>query len=168
MTLKTDTPIFKPKNSSRLFAIYCPELVTEMDISASQDIIDLTLPTKCPKTSKSSDPNSLTVSEQLHLLTTQVNQLRITSEQTLEQSKPLIQKFPLAIIKQFQYLYAVQYQVAQFFVDLNNEKSERLKLHATIRQLEYELAQVRRQVNEPSPSSLLVPFTVDPLCSAAF
>ena len=58
--------------------------------------------------------------------------------------------------------------MAQFFVDLKNEKSERLKLHAMIRQLEDELAQLRQQVNEPSPSSLPVPFTVDPPCFAAF
>ena len=95
-----------------------------MDAPTSQDIIDLTIPTKCIKTSP--DSNSSTVSEQLHQLTTQVNQLRIKSEQAMEQTKPLIQTFPLANIKQFQYLHAVQHQVAQFFVDLNTEKSERL------------------------------------------
>ena len=95
-----------------------------MDAPTSQDIIDLTIPTKCIKTSP--DSNSSTVSEQLHQLTTQVNQLRINSEQAMEQTKPLIQTFPLANIKQFQYLHAVQHQVAQFFVDLNTEKSERL------------------------------------------
>ena len=137
-----------------------------MDESTSQDIIDLTIPAKYPTTS--SDSNSPTVSEQLHLLTTQVNQLRKTSERALEQTKPLIQTFPLANIKQFQYLHAVQNQVAQFFEDLNNEKSERLKLHATIRQLEDELAQLRRKVNEPSSSSLPVPFTVNSPSSAAF
>ena len=122
-----------------------------------------------PKALKvSSDPNSRSVSEQLHLLTTQVNQLRTNSEQALEQTKPLIQTFTLANIKQFQYLHAIQRQVAQFFVDLKSEKSERLKLQATIRQLEDELVQLRRQVNKPSPSSLPVPFTVDPPSSAAF
>ena len=166
MTLNPHAPIFKPTNCSRLFTIYRPELLTEMDASTSQDTIDLSIPAKCPKTS--SHFNSPTVSEQLHLLTTQVNQLRITSEQALERTKPLIQTFPLANIKHFQYLHAVQHQMAQFFEDLNNEKSERLKLHATIRQLEYELAQLRRQVNEPSSSSLPIPFTVNPPSSAAF
>ena len=137
-----------------------------MDASTSQVIIDLTIPTKCPKTSP--DCNSPTVSEQLHLLTTHVNQLKINSEQALEQTKPLIQIFPLANIKQFQYLHAVQHQVAQFFVDLNAEKSERLKLRTTIRQLEIELTQLRLQVNEPTSSSLPVPFTVDTPSSAAF
>ena len=136
-----------------------------MDASTSQDIIDLTIPAKSPKTSL--DSNS-PVSEQLHLLTTQVNQLRINSEQALEQTKPLIQTFPLANVKQFRYLHAVQQQVAQFFVDLNTEKIERLKLRTTICQLENELTQLRRQVNEPSHSSLPVPFTVDPPSSAAF
>ena len=58
--------------------------------------------------------------------------------------------------------------MAQFFIDLNNEKSERLKLHATIRQLEDELAQLRRQLNEPSPSWHPTPFTVNPPSFAAF
>ena len=71
-------------------------------------------------------------------------------------------------MKQFQYLHAVQQQVIQFFVDLNTEKSERLKLRTTIRQLEDELTQLRRQLNEPSSSSLPVPFTIDPQNSAAF
>ena len=53
-------------------------------------------------------------------------------------------------------------------MDLNTEKSERLKLRTTIRQLEDELTQLRRQVNEPSSSSLPVPFTVNPPNSADF
>ena len=131
MTLNPHAPIFKPTTCSRLFTIYRPELLTEMEASTSQSILDLTIPTKCPKTSPDSD--SPTVSEQLHLLTSQVNQLRIDSQQALDQTKPLIQTFPLANIKQFQYLHAVQQQVAQFFVDLNTEKNERLKLHTTMR-----------------------------------
>ena len=53
-------------------------------------------------------------------------------------------------------------------MDLNTEKKERLKLCTTICQLENELTQLRRQVTEPSSSSLPVPFTVDPPSSAAF
>ena len=165
MTLNPHAPIFKPTNCSRLFTIYRPELLTEMDASALQDIIDLNIPTKCPKTSL--DSNSPTVSEQLHLLTTQVNQHRINSKQALEQTKPLIQTSLLANIKQFQHLHAVQHQVAQCVVDLSTEKSERLKLRTTLRQLEDELTQMRRQVNEPPSSSLPVPFTVNPPSTAA-
>ena len=139
--------------------------MTKMEASTSQDTTDLTIPTKCPKTSP--DSNSPTISEPLHLLTCQVNQLRIDSQQALDQTKPLIQTFPLANFKQFQYLHAIQQQVAQFFVDLNTEKNERLRLCTTIRHLEEELTQMRRQVNEPSTSSLPVPFTVNPPSSAA-
>ena len=89
-----------------------------MDASISQNVVDPIVPAKCPKTFSHS--NSPTVSEQLHLLTIRVDQFRITSEQALEQTKPLIQTIPLANIKQFQYLQAVQHQVAQLFVDLNN------------------------------------------------
>ena len=52
-------------------------------------------------------------------------------------------------------------------MDLNTENSERLRICTTIRQLEEELTHLRRQVNEPSPSPLPIPFTVNPLCSAA-
>ena len=166
MTLNPQALIFRPKNCSRLVVIYRPELLIEMDASTFKDVADPIVPAKCPKTS--SDPNSPTVSEQVHLLTTQVDQLRITSEQALEQTKPLIQTLPSANIKQFQYLHAVQQQVAQFFVYLNIATNERLKLCTFIRQLEDELIQLRRQVNEPSPSPLPVPFNVDPPCSAAF
>ena len=166
MTLNPHAPIIKPTTCSRLFTIYRPELLTEMEASTSQSILDLTIPTKCPKTSPDSD--SPTVSEQLHLLTSQVNQLRIDSQQALDQTKPLIQTFPLANNKQFQYLHAVQQQVAQLFVDLNTEKNERLKLHTTMRRLENELTQLRRPVNEPSSSSHPIPFTIDPPSSAAF
>ena len=58
--------------------------------------------------------------------------------------------------------------MAQFFVDLNIKKRERLKLHATIGQLEEELAQWRPQISEPSTSSFPVPFTADSPCSTAF
>ena len=165
MTLNPHAPIFKPTTSSRLFTIYRPDLLTKMEASTSQDTIDLPIPIRCLKTSPDSD--SPTVSEQLHLLTSQVNQLRIASQQALDQTKPFIQSFPLANIKQFQYLHAVQQQVAQFFVDLNPEKNELLQLHTTIRRLEEELTLLRRQINEPSTSSLPVPFTVDPPSSAA-
>ena len=165
-TLNPQAPIFKPKNRSRLFSIYRLELLTEMDARTSQDVIDLTISAKSPK--PSSDSKNPTVSEQLHLLTTQVNQPRINSEQALEQTKPLIQTFPLANIKQFQYLHAVQHHVAWFFVHLKSEKSERPKPRATTCQFEDELAQLRRQITEPSPSSLPACFTVDPKSSAAF
>ena len=97
-----------------------------MDASTFQDLTDPIVPAKSSKIS--SDSNSRTVSEQLHLKATQVDQLRKTSEQALEQIKPLIRNFLLANIKQFQYLHVVQQQVAQIFVDLNIEKRERFNL----------------------------------------
>ena len=75
MTLNPYAPIFKPTTCSRKFTIHRLDLRTKMEASTSQYIIDLTIPTKCPNTSP--DSNSPTVSEQLHLLTSQVNQLRI-------------------------------------------------------------------------------------------
>ena len=88
--------IFKPTTCSRFFTIYRPDLLTKMEASTSQDVIDLTIPTNCLKTSSHS--NSPTVSEQLHLLTNQVNQLKIDSQQALDQTKPLIQPFHWLIL----------------------------------------------------------------------
>ena len=85
----------------------------------------------------------------------------------MDQTKPLNRTFPLANMKQFQYLHAVQHQETQLFIDLKTEKHERLKLHATLRQLESELAPLHRQVSEPLPFSLAVPFIVDPPSSTA-
>ena len=155
MALNPHAPIFKPKNCSRLFAIYRPELLIEMDASTSQDVADPIFPARCAKTSSESNIPQIQ-SNFIYWPPKLTN-----SEQTMEQTKPVIQTLPLAIIKQFQSLHAVQQQVAQFFVDLNTEKNEGLKLCTTIRQLEDELVQLRRQVNEPSPSSLPIPFTVD-------
>ena len=95
-----------------------------MEASTSHGETDPFVPAKRPKLS--SDTNSRTVSEQLHLLTTQIDQFRITSKQALERTKPLFQTFPLANIKQFQDLHTVQQQMAQFFVDLNVEKPDAL------------------------------------------
>ena len=141
MTQNPHGPIFKPKTGSRLFAKHRPELLIETNAFTSQNVADPIVPAKCPKTS--SDSNSPTISEQLPLLTTRVDQLKLKLEEALEQTKPLNQTSPLANIKQFQYLHAVQQQVAQFFVVFNTEKSERLRLCTTIRQLEEELTQLR-------------------------
>ena len=163
MALNPHAPLFMPENCSRLFAKDRQELLTKMDLSTSQDITDPIVPAMCPKTS--SDSNSPTVSDELHKLTIQVDQLRIKSEQALEQTKPLIRTFPLISMKQFHYLHAVQNLETQLSADLKIEKHERLKLHATIHQLEEELTHLRRQVNEPSLSSLPVLSTVNPSCS---
>ena len=75
MTLTPQAPIFRPTNCSRIFTIDRPELLIEMDASTSQDVADPIVPSECPKTS--SEPKSPTVSEQLHLMTTRVDQLRL-------------------------------------------------------------------------------------------
>ena len=100
MTLNLHAPILTPRDRSQLFSKYRPELLTEMDASTSQDIIDPIVPAKYPE--NSSVFKSPTVSKQLRLLTTQVDQLRITSEQALEQTKLLIRTFPLTNTKQSQ------------------------------------------------------------------
>ena len=93
MTLKPHAPIFKPTNCPRIFTVYRTELLTEMDASTSQDIFDLIFPAKYPKTF--SDSWSLTVSEQLHLLTTRVNQLRITMNKCTGTNQTPDSNFPV-------------------------------------------------------------------------
>ena len=82
-----------PKDRLRLFSINRPELQTAMDTSTSQNITDPIVPAKCPKTC--SDSISPTVSEQLHVLTTQVDQLRVTSEQAFETDKASNSNLPV-------------------------------------------------------------------------
>ena len=108
-----------------------------MDASTSRGLTDPIVPGKYPKIS--SDSNNSTVPEQLHKLTTQVDHFRLKSEQSLQQTKPLIRTFPLTNMKQFHFLHAAQHLAIQLSAYLKIEKHERLKLHATLRQLEDEL-----------------------------
>ena len=78
MALNPHAPISLPKDRSRIFSIHRPELLVAMDASTSQDATDPIVPARYPTIS--SDFNSATVSDQLRILTTQVDQLRRASE----------------------------------------------------------------------------------------
>ena len=56
----------------------------------------------------------------------------------------------------------------EIFKDAFSQVRVQSKLFTTVPQLEDELTQLCRPVNESSPSSLPVPFTVDPPCSTVF
>ena len=49
MTLNPRAPIFRPRNFSRLFEVYRPELRIEMDASTSQDVADPIVPANALK-----------------------------------------------------------------------------------------------------------------------
>ena len=67
---------------------------------------------KVAKASTAESPSSQ-IDEQIRLLSAQLNQLQTYSESSIQQTTPLLQKTPLAYLKQAQYLHSVQLTVAK-------------------------------------------------------
>ena len=63
--------------------------------------------------------------EQIQSWKTQMNHLMVFSESNFEQTTPLIQKVPLAHLKQVKYIQAVQLTVVQLHQHLKSERLER-------------------------------------------
>ena len=83
-------------------------------------------------TAKSHSPQ---VEEQIHSLSTQLNRLQTSSESSIRQTIPLLQKFPLAHLKQVRYLLLVKLTVAKLHQDLESEKLKRQTLQLLVLQL---------------------------------
>ena len=100
--------------------------------------------------------------EKIQSLNTQMNQLKAFSEPSLQQTTPLIQKFPLARLEKVQYLLSVQLTVAQLQQDLESETLQRQTLQLLVCQLQKEI--LFRQIffaNQNTGASPK-PFTIDP------
>ena len=99
-------------------------------------------PSDSPATgAKASTANSRSpqIEEQTHSLTFQLDQLQTYSESSIQQTTPLLQKFPLAHLKQLQYLSSVQLTVAKLHQDLESEKLDRQTLQLLVVQLQNDL-----------------------------
>ena len=72
-----------------------------------------------------SNPHPQTIEKQVQSLSAQLSNLRTYSESSIQQTTPLLQKFPLAHLKQAQYLHLVQLTVAKLHQDLESERLER-------------------------------------------
>ena len=68
-----------------------------------------------------------------------VEPIQTYSESSIQQTTPLLQKFPLAHMKQVQYLHSVQLTVAKLHQDLESEKLERQTLQLLVFQLQKDL-----------------------------
>ena len=88
-----------------------------------------------------------------------MNQLNAFSESSLQQTTPLIQKFPLAHLKQVQYLHSVQLTVAQLHQDLESERLERQTLQLLVCQLQKDILFLQTFFANQNTSK---PFTIDP------
>ena len=105
---------------------------------------------------------SLQQEEQIQFLTTQMNQLKTFSESSLKQTTPLMQKFPLAHLKQVQYLHAVQLTVAEFHQDLESERLKRQTLQLLVCQLQKDILFLQTFFSNQNTGASAEPFTIDP------
>ena len=93
-----------------------------------------------------------------------MTQLKTFSEFSLQQTTPLIQKFPLAHLKQVQYLHSVQLTVAQLHQDLEfeSERLERQTLQLLVCQLKKDIFLLQTFFANQNTGAHPKPFTIDP------
>ena len=68
-----------------------------------------------------------------------MNQIQTYTEASINQTTPFLQKIPLALLKQLQYVHPVQLTVAKLHQDLESEKLERQTLQLLVIQLQKDL-----------------------------
>ena len=100
--------------------------------------------------------------EQIQYLNTQMNQLKTSSESSLQQTIPLIHKFPLAHLKQVQYLHSVQLTVAQLHQDLESERLERQTLQLLVCQLQKDIFFLQTFLTNQKTGTPPKQFSIDP------
>ena len=100
--------------------------------------------------------------EQIQYLNTQMNQLKTSSESSLQQTIPLIHKFPLAHLKQVQYLHSVQLTVAQLHQDLESERLERQTLQLLVCQLQKDIFFLQTFLTNQRTGTPPKQFSIDP------
>ena len=133
MTLNPFAPTFRPQQRPKPYSLSRKHPLVEMDSSGPSDS-----PTKAAN-ALASDCHPQPIEEQIHSLSAQLNQLQTYSEASIQQTTPLLQKFPLAHLKQVQYLHSVQLTVAKLHQDLESERLERQTLQLLVFQLQKDL-----------------------------
>ena len=156
MTLNPFAPTFcpqqrpKPYSSNRpkaLMAMNSPEPSNSSEIKAKAS------------TANSHSPQ---IEKQTHSLSAQLNQLQTHSESAFQQTTPLLQKFPLAHLKQVQYLQSVQLTVAKLHQDLESQKLERQTLQLLVLQLQKDLMFTQNILMNPKTGTHPKQFSIDP------
>ena len=119
MTLNPFAPTFRPQQRPKSYSLSRKQRFVEMDPSGHSDS-----PTKTANP-PTSNPHPQPIEEQIQSLSAQLSQLPTYSEVPIQQTTPSLQKFPLALLKQAQYLHSVQLTIAKLHQDLESEKLER-------------------------------------------
>ena len=96
MTLNPLAPTFRPQQRPKPYSFNRPKTLVAMNSSEYSDS-----PAKAAKASSANSPPQ-PIEEQIHSLSAQLNQLQAYSESSIQQTTPLLQKFPLAHLKQVQ------------------------------------------------------------------
>ena len=117
---------FRPQQRPKPYSFNRPKALMAMNPSQPSES-----PATGAKASIAESP-PLQTEEQIRLLSDQLNQLQTYSEFSFQQTTPLLQKFPLAQLKQAQYLHSVQLTVAKLHQDLESEKLERQTLQLLV------------------------------------
>ena len=156
MTLNPFAPTFRPQQRPRPYSFSRPNTLAAMNASHPPD----SLPTNA-KASTAESP-SPQIEEQIRLLSVQLNQLQTYSESSIQQTTPLLQKFPLAHLKQAQYLHAVQMTVAKLHQDLESERLERQTLQLLVFQLQKDLIFTQNILMNQKTGSPPKQFSIDP------
>ena len=152
MTLNPFAPTFRPKP----YSLSRKQPLEEMDSSEHSDS-----PTKAAKV-LISNPHPQPIEEQIQSLSAQLSQLQAYSESSIQQTTPLLQKFPLAHLKQAQYVHSVQLTVAKLHQDLESERLERQTLQLLVFQLQKDLMFTQNTLMNPNTGNPPKPFSIDP------
>ena len=118
MMLNPLVPTFSPKTNPKPYSLGRPTRDQGLELLEPIPIATSSAKTPPPVVCFSQ------LEEKIHSLNTQMDQLKTFSESSLQQTTPLIKKFPLAHLEQVQYLHSVQLTVAQLHQDLESEKLE--------------------------------------------
>ena len=155
MTLNPFAPSFRPQQRPKPYSLSRPKALVAMNSSEASD---------SPATgAKAPTANSCSqIEEQTHSLRAQLNQLQTYSESSIQQTTTLLQKFPLAHLKQVQYLHSVQLTVAKLHQDLESEKLERQTLQLLVLQLQKDLMFTQNIFMNQKAGILPKPFSIDP------
>ena len=156
MTLNPFAPTFRPQQCPKPYSLSRKQPLAEMDSSGPSDS-----PTKAAK-ALTSNSHPQPIEEQIQSLSAQLNQLQTYSESSIQQTTPLLQKFPLAHLKQVHYLHSVQMTVAKINQDLASEKLERQILQLLVLQLQKDLMFTQNILMNPKTKTPQRQFSIDP------
>ena len=156
MMLNPLAQIFSPKARPKPYSLGRPSANQDPESLSSIPITTSSARTPPPVACSSH------LEEQIQYLNTQVNQLKTSSESSLQQTIPLIHKFPLAHLKQVQYLHSVQLTVAQLHQDLESERLEQQTLQLLVCQLQKDIFFLQTFLTNQKTGTPPKQFSIDP------